>query len=568
LANTPRQAEIHAINEETAEDVASWRVNAKSVQDDIVRSKALANDILKQADTPDVSGKRTAEIEAKTNFLARELKYNRQVQDALRGIKAVNQTLDQVEQARDERRIIDALHLLEKSWTQLDQIPVSRSTRALKLLDIRAFELKNDVHEVFDHVWKALVHVDVANGSISVTESREGEHMSLSDAVIGLQAYKEVDKRMKDLWHDVDRAIFSPRMDAANQLLPGIQVQDGVLQTVGTADRSISSLFTDLEQIFGYLVEKLPRDLVATISSVMMPEVITRVTNVWLDSAVPSSLMDMEEFQQVIAVARDFWRSLEALGLKGLGELREWVDSAPRVWLSKCRESALDSVRSRLAEGIGSPQQVEKVEKQMVSRTEGKELTVNTPAAMADVEDHGWGDVWSDEENKGGANPPPELPAVQQPAGGEDDGTDAWGAWNEDDDATEGAPEKPKEEHKDEEEDPADAWGWGDDDQAGDQVKPGAASKPTASGKPQAGQHQVTRELTLKETYYISSMPEPVLALILALVEDGAALTQEHYENSPVAAAAAGLFSLPTLALAMFRAISPHYYASDVGGNM
>jgi centromere/kinetochore protein ZW10 len=208
------------------------------------------------------------------------------------------------------------------------------------------------------------------------------------------------------------------------------------------------------------------------------------------------------------------------------------------------------------------------VEKQMVSPTEGKELTVNTPAAMADVEDHGWGDVWSDEENKGGANPPPELPAVQQPAGGEDDGTDAWGAWNEDDDATEGAPEKPKEEHKDEEEDPADAWGWGDDDQAGGQVNPGAASKPTPSGKPQAGQHQVTRELTLKETYYISSMPEPVLALILALVEDGAALTQEHYENSPVAAAAAGLFSLPTLALAMFRAISPHYYASDVGGNM
>lgn len=523
---------------------------------------------MKQADTPDVSGKRVADIEAKVNFLTRELDYNRQVQDALSGIRAVNQTLGQVEQARNERRILDALRLLEKSWAQLDQIPVSRSTRALKLLDIRAFELKNDVHKVFDHVWKALVHVDVANGSISVTESREGEHMSLSDAVIGLQAYKEVDKRMKDLWHDVDQAIFSPRMDAGNPSLPGIQVQDGVLKTSGTADGSIDSLFNDLEQIFGYLVEKLPSDLVASISSVMMPEVMTRISTVWLDSAVPSSLNDMDEFQRVITVARDFCRSLEALGLKGLGELQEWVDSAPRVWLSKCREAALDSVRSRLAKGIGSPQQVEKVEKQMVSRTEGKELTVNTPAAMADAEDHGWGDAWSDEETKAEVNPPKIPPAIEQHGGGEDDGTDAWGAWNEDDDGAEGRAEKPKQDRKDDDEDPADAWGWGDDDQAGNQDNQGAASKSTPSGKPQAVEDQATRELTLKETYYISSMPEPVLALIFALVEDGVTLTQEHYENSPVAAAAAGLFSLPTLALAMFRAISPHYYASDIGGNM
>jgi centromere/kinetochore protein ZW10 len=523
---------------------------------------------LKQADTPDVSGKRIADIEAKTNFLVRELQYNRQVQDALRGIRAVNQTLDQVEQARDERRILDALHLLEKSWTQLDQIPVSRSTRALKLLDMRAFELKNDVHGVFDHVWKALVHVDLANGSISVTESREGEHMSLTDAVIGLQAYKEVDDRMKDLWHDVDQAIFTPRMDSTNPSLPGIQVQDGVLQTAGTADKSINSLFKDLEQIFGYLVEKLPSALVASISSVMVPEVMTRITNVWLDSVVPSSLKDMDEFQQVITAAREFCRSLEALGLKGLGELQEWVDSAPRVWLSKCREAALDSVRSRLAEGLGSPKQVERVEKQMVSRMEGKELTVNTPAVMADGDDHGWGDAWSDGETKDEADASTQPPALEQQAAGEDDGTDAWGAWNEDDDAAEGAPEKPKEEHKDDEEDPADAWGWGDDGQVGDQEGAGAASNSTPSGKPQAAEEQATRELTLKETYYISSMPEPVLALIFALVEDGAALTQEHYENSPVAAAAAGLFSLPTLALAMFRAISPHYYASDIGGSM
>lgn len=104
---------MHAINEETADDVRAWQANAQSVQDDIVRSKTLANQILREAETPDVSGKAEREAEAKAQFLVRELSYNQQVQNALRGIKGVNATLDQVERARDERRILDALHLLE-----------------------------------------------------------------------------------------------------------------------------------------------------------------------------------------------------------------------------------------------------------------------------------------------------------------------------------------------------------------------------------------------------------------------------------------------------------------------
>jgi centromere/kinetochore protein ZW10 len=121
-----------------------------------------------------VSGQTIADIETKAAFLIRELNYNQQVQEALKGIRGVNQILDQVEQARNERRILDALHLLEKSWTALDAIPLSKSVRAVKMLDLRAFELKEAVHEVFDHVWRALVHVDVDNGRLSVSETKEG----------------------------------------------------------------------------------------------------------------------------------------------------------------------------------------------------------------------------------------------------------------------------------------------------------------------------------------------------------------------------------------------------------
>jgi centromere/kinetochore protein ZW10 len=93
--------------------VRTWQANAQSVQDDILRSKALAAEIVKASEAPAVSGRTVDEIETKADFLIRELNYNAQVIEALRGIKNVNRTLDEVEQARDERRILDALHLLE-----------------------------------------------------------------------------------------------------------------------------------------------------------------------------------------------------------------------------------------------------------------------------------------------------------------------------------------------------------------------------------------------------------------------------------------------------------------------
>jgi len=49
--------------------------------------------------------------------------------------------------------------------------------------------------------------------------------MSLSDAVIGLKAYKEVDERATKLWHDIENAILLPRMDITLDTLPGIHIE-------------------------------------------------------------------------------------------------------------------------------------------------------------------------------------------------------------------------------------------------------------------------------------------------------------------------------------------------------
>ncbi|KAF7558063.1 hypothetical protein G7046_g5889 [Stylonectria norvegica] len=562
------EAELHTINEETREDVSSWVKNAKSLQEDIIRSKTIANDIVRQSEAPDVSGEATQDAEDRVEFLGREVKYSQQLQGVLKGIQNVNGLLGEVEAAKNDRRILDSLRLLEKSWAAVDEIGVSKTCRIMKLLDLRSFELKSGVHDVFDHVWKALVHVDIEAGSIAIHEEVNGEQMNLTEAVVGLRAYKEVDERMEQLWRNVDAAVVSPRMNSRRDNLPSVQVEGDVLRLAGQADRSVETLLSDLERIFAFLADKLPPDLHPSLCNFMMADVIPRLVTTWLNSAVPWSLKEMDTFQVMIRRAREFCEALEKHGYTGFGDLKDWVDNAPSIWLGKCRETTLDAVRAKLLNGIGASKQVEKVEKQMVSIAEGKKLTKNPGAgANAETTDWGadWGDAWDDDENTQAKDvTEPQVQAGDSSTAGEDDGADAWD-WD-DGNAAEKPLNEPPKQTKDveEEDDSAAAWGWGDEETAAE-----SETKPLQVPRGRAlNAHEETRELVLRETYNISSMPDPVLELIYAILEDGATLTREGTDNSPVAATAPGLFSLPTFALALFRAISPYYYSLDMGGNM
>ncbi|KAK8101904.1 centromere kinetochore protein [Apiospora kogelbergensis] len=558
VAKSKLEAEVHTINEETAPDVQSWVANAKTVEDDINRSRALANEIVRRAEAPEVSGQTIRETEEKADFLQREVVYNQQVREALASIKHVNGVLDQVEQARNERRVLDSLHLLEKSWTALDAVRVGKSCRVMKILDMRAFELKSAVHEVFEHVWNALVTVDVDAHRVEVHQSREDEQMTLSEAFIGLQAYKEVQQRMALFWHKVDAAVVAPRTSVNHGSLPGISCQDHILSLQGNSDQSISSLFSDLGLVMGYFANLLPAELLQALSNVMMPVLVPRIISAWLDSAVPATLKDMDQFQEVIASVRSFCQSLEDLKYNGFAELQDWVDNAPRVWLAKCRESALDSVRNKMGNGLGSPKAVERVETQT-------ELAANGAPATNDEDD--WG-AWDDEGDGNAAEAPAtaqETNASQSVPNITEDDADAWG-WGEEE-PVEDKPVEPAATDANVDDDPADAWGWGDDETVDPAPAP-SQPKAVASNPSQNSKKWETREMTLKESYHISSLPEPVLDLITAILEDGASLVGS--QSSPVAPAAAGLFGLPTLVLAMFRAVAPYYYSLDTsgGGNM
>ncbi|KAJ0166930.1 Centromere/kinetochore protein zw10 -like protein [Colletotrichum tanaceti] len=529
------ESEIHKINEETKGDVSSWVNNAKTLQEDILRSKRLADDIVRQSEAPQVSGKATQDAEELAQFLEKEVLYTQQLHEVLRGIQQVNELLGEVEQAMNERRIVDSLRWLEKSWAELDAVPVNKKAcRVMRLLDLRAFELKSNVHDVFDHVWASLVHTDLEIGSLAIYTKRDADEVG-------------------------------HKHPHTQQTLTHIQ---NVVDLHGEAGRSIDELLTDLQKLVEFMARRLTPDLLMFFSPIMMSDMVPRLIQVWLDAAVPSTLKDLDQFQAVIQSARGFCEVLETNGFTGFTELKEWVGSAPSIWLAKCRETALDSVRVKMSNGLGVPRQVEKVEKQMVSRSEGKQLTANGVAGTTTDDD--WGAAWGVDDVEESTDATDTTQTPQE----EDDIADAWG-WDDNDDATESKEElneqKPQEQIvEDDDDDAADAWGWGDDDatELQPEFKPQVSKTQTKKQKTTPVEHAESREMVLKETYHISSMPEPVLELILAILEDGAALTQPEYESSPVAAAAPGLFSLPTFALAMFRAVSPHYYSLDIGGNM
>ena len=63
----------------------------------------------------------------------------------------------------------------------------------MKLLDLRAFELKSAVHDVFDHVWNSLVRVDKENGKTAIFQSREG-NAHFTAFVTSLIPYRRTDE--------------------------------------------------------------------------------------------------------------------------------------------------------------------------------------------------------------------------------------------------------------------------------------------------------------------------------------------------------------------------------------
>lgn len=580
IARQELEDQIKSISRESAPEVDAWVLNARQLQDDIENTKVHSARIAREGNEGDLLYKTVRDDESYVGFLQKEIGYSEQLGRALRGIREVKQMLDDAENKGHGGQILEALNLLAEAWEVIGDIPAHEVTTPMSLLNTRSFRLKEMIHDTFNNAWGKLVNFDQEAGCLTVNDVTHGG-IDMLQAMTVIEAYKERDYRLHKLYEQLDEVIIKPRVLLTNGILHSIVVEGNTIYSSREpASLLIKDLFLDLEKIVHFISDNFPPEWAKSLSVIMMPKLTTLVKETWLESSVPVSLEDMTNFRKTIAIVQVFAETITKLGWDGDIELHEWVESAPRLWVAKRRETSLDYIRRQLARGIGMTRQVERTETQIITESEEEQIVPSGEGAQVDEgEDHGWDAAWSDDGK--GAGPKVEqqrstsVTVSEAPVSSSSSSARPWTASvAKQSSLTERGEVAPD----DQEDDGAEAWGWGDEDE---ELKPAkeeqaatAPSVPQSSGtsSPKADspppRKDSQREVTLTEQYTISSMPDPVFKTIIDIIEDGVMLTREEHQDNPVTAAAVGLFGLPTLVLAMYRAVGPYYYSRASTGAM
>ena len=364
---------------------------------------------------------------------------------------------------------------------------------------------------------------------------------------------------LSSLCKEITHILLMPRLEVRTDgLIRPINVKgDTIAGSELSKDLSAESLFTDITTLIDFFCQTLPPSVVEPFSAELVPSLLSPLISVWLMSAVPEDLDSMEDFQHTLSLVKDFGNRLDALDWPGKAKLDEWMVALPRTWLQKRQEVVLNNVRKLLAKGIGKTEVVERRETQMVSSKD--------EAFSGKSKDDDWNAGWSDDDDEPAREAPPASSKEQVLKKDEED-VSAWGfeEANEEDDA---APKPSSTAEISPDEDGAADWGWGAEDVQSSPTANKAGTHRTV-GSPKVERAPGQQEITLKETFTITSLPQELAEIISSVISDYQQIQGASYAQSPMRKCRTLLASLPALALALFRASSPLAYDAHPCGNM
>ncbi|KAF4536706.1 RZZ complex subunit Zw10 [Lasiodiplodia theobromae] len=546
------EAEIRALSRAAAPDVDSWIAQAKQLQADIERSRATAHDIVQQAEAANTLHAGVHDASGKAALLKNELAFNDTLTATLERIKQASLLLDGAQNAALEQDILGALQKVHQVDDYILHLGPFRDTRVAGVLQKRANQLRDALAETANRAWGLLLAADIPARSVTVND--QVDNMTLPMVVDALSRLGTLDAALLKFQKAFEHAIVRPRL-TSNRKSNAVSIADDTIAVSSGA--APSDVVTDVRHICEFLSKRLPASISGPVCEKLLPGVVSRLIADWLDPSIPVSLDHLGSFQDTLSSVSSLARYVEDLGWP-CKELHEWVEKTPRNWLARRKEDALASVRELCSQGIRHKKEVERVETQMVSRDDA------IMAAEAGEEaDEGW-DAWGNDEAEK-TSEAAETKGKQGASHVEEEEMDA-DAWGLDDDA-ESKSEKGSKGNPEEED--TDAWGWGDDDEAADMPKDVASQEHSSKPNGETGRSGAQeRELTLREKYTVTGIPDAIMEVITRVVADAQALAHPNFADSPVAPAAVGLYSIPTLILAMYRATAPVYYANDAAGNM
>ena len=550
---------IRSVSRSTAGDIDTWIARARELQVDIQRSRDTARELVKEAEAGEKLKADVQDKASKVQLLEKEVAFNETLTGTLEHVRYANGLLHRAQEEAVKGNVETALSKLEDAEASIAGLEGLDGSRPVAVLQQRAAQLREGLVEAATECWNALIHVNVEEKKVKIR--RDGlaaavpeaavPEISLDAIVTAVKGLDVFDSLVQKLAKDIDRAISKPRMmpDEKEQVAKVAMSDTELSCATKTSDLHSGSLFHDLRNILSFLSTNLPPSLARPLSLHLIPALARRLETHWLDPAVPVDISGMDAFQALLDSVSGLFEQIRDLGWDGSDTLQEWVESAPRLWLTKRREAVLGEVRDWVFKGLRERKTVERVETRMV-KNEDVGLSQGNAAGGHEGGDD-WDDAWDDEHSR------PEPPSKQENV--DEDAS----AWDLDDDEIS---EKVEEGSADGGEDD-DAWGWGDDETSSQKPPSPVATKKSPSKAPVAANDRpAEQELTLRETFTTTAIPSSILNILQSNISDAQTLANPELADSLIAPAASALYTLPTLALAIYRATAPTAYAKDKDG--
>lgn len=305
---------------------------------------------------------------------------------------------------------------------------------------------------------------------------------------------------------DVNLAITDRLFDiySHNKATSVIFAQETMKITDSDSSSTFNSLLTALDKVTEFLSLRLPRSVQTQLSEALMPDLLSKIVSLLLPNHVPLGLDKVAEFQELVSQVTAFKDALVLRGWNTTDDLTDWIENVPQVWLSKRREFSLDKVRRALSQELDRTHRVERVETQRVA---------NRDQILGTESGNEWSKDWSDDEHIA-----PIVP-IKPDAAPEEEDVSAWGL---DEDTVEQAGEDMQEQRSTEE-----AWGWAEEN--GPSIA--TSNDPIAKSDVKSGKdgHQQqkdngTREMTLRESYTVTGIPQALLDIVLDIMKDARTL--------------------------------------------
>ncbi|KAI4935649.1 uncharacterized protein J4E92_002940 [Alternaria infectoria] len=548
--------EVRQLSREAAPDVDGWIAQARKLQDDIKRSQETAKDIVKQAEAGKENTARVQDAASKVSLLHTEIAYNESLARAVEQLRDISTLLDSAQNAAVHGHVMHAIQTLEDADGAFQGLGLFTTTRAVGVLKNKEEQLKKAIVETVTETWNGLIAVDNTNHKISLHQSIEREAIvDINTTVEALTKLGLLDSFVTRLSRDLDKIIIAPRLAiGTDRVVSAFNIQEDVIQRAGTVnDGAVKATLEDMHLLAEYLSTRLPPSIAVPLSSKIVPIIASRLISNLLLPAVPLSTDGIPHFQESLSYVLGFVEYLDELGWSGQSRLAEWVDKSAEIWLAKQKEDAIARVQTMFPKKVQEKKTVERVETQVISKGDALHA--------GNEQEDDWAADWDEEGDV----------AEEKKETIEEEDMSAWG---EDDDVIGDEPKEQEAKEKPADAEDADDWGADWDDEA--DTKPTTTPKPAAhateqsntNGKPASQKQPAHQEVTLRETYTVTAIPDAIMEIILQVIAEVDTLNSPELVKSAIAPASGGLYAIPSLLLAMYRATAVMHYSKDIASNM